>query len=211
MNEQIINEINKIYIINNISSFRNYLNNIDKIFHSLNKKEQKKFIKELNNISSNICYNNFINNLFKEYSVLKNKESFIYLLSSQLIRINTITDFDIILNELRMFSNGFKPKGKTLNINKTQIDEVIKIIYSKYPNFKNILSNINLSILIINIEDKYYNSTSIPSSNFKQFNIYCYCMKDNNEYKEGKTNPIYVLLHEIGHVICWLATNKLSQ
>ncbi len=48
----------------------------------------------------------------------------------------------------------------------------------------------------------------MPSIDFKAFNIFCFCMKDEEEYQRGEIHPIYVFLHEVGHIICWLITQK---
>ena len=84
-------------------------------------------------------------------------------------------------------------------------------MFQIYPNLENILKDITINIFLLNLENKEYNSITMPASTFKQFSIFCYYLKDNDEYKHLNNNPIYIFLHEFGHVLSFIITKKNMQ
>lgn len=145
-----------------------------------------------------------------KYKIYRTNKAIRKLILDQLIAINS-QNFDMIIDELLEFLDPIIETHKTKIITKKDIDLIFKTIKQKMPNFENILTNIDLDILIFNNSHKYLNSETIPSQNLKHFKVLCFYMQDNDEYKQNRLNPIYVFLHELGHIICWIITNKNKE
>ena len=209
MNDKILKHIHALSKVKSLFSYNNYLDKLEKDFYSLKRKAQRIFIKELRNTVMYDFQIHFMNYIFLEkYYVVKKDKAFNYLLSTQLIKVHNPDDLSEIIHNLRYFSNNFIERETGSIIREKQIAKAIELISSKYPNFSNILKRIKLNIILLKVGDKKYNSTTAYAQNFTSFDIYCYYMKNNEEYQNNKLNPVYVFLHEMGHIINWLITKE---
>ena len=196
----------KIYNCKNMKETVNYLQNIKTNFSNLTKKEKREYI----GLLQRIALTSIFDNMFKKeqpYYIYYSQKAIIRLVFNQFANL-TLDNFDYIIDSLLDFFKTFNTKCNTKKITKKEIDYTFNIINKKIPNFQHILNNINLDIYILNNSNDLNNSSSIPSQNFKDFKIICYYLKDNDEYNNGITNPIYVFLHELGHVLCWYYTKE---
>ena len=196
----------KIYNCKNMKDTENYLQNIKTNFSNLTKKGKKEYISLL----QRIALTSIFDNMFKKeqpYYIYYSQKAIIRLVFNQFANL-TLDNFDYIIDSLLDFFKTFNTKCNTKKITKKEIDYTFNIINKKIPNFQHILKNINLEIYILNNCNNLNNSSSIHSQNFKDFKILCYYLKDNDEYNNGITNPIYVFLHELGHVLCWYYTKE---
>ena len=196
----------KIYNCKNMKDTVNYLQNIKTNFSNLTKKEKREYI----GLLQRIALTSIFDNMFKKeqpYYIYYSQKAIIRLVFNQFANL-TLDNFDYIIDSLLDFFKTFNTKYNTKKITKKEIDYTFNIINKKIPNFQHILKNINLEIYILNNSNNLNNSSSIPSQNFKDFKILCYYLKDNDEYNNGITNPIYVFLHELGHVLCWYYTKE---
>ena len=199
----------KIFNYTKAKEVKEYLNNIKLNYYKLDKKQRKKYLERLNELS----YINSISDFFKpkeKYQIYYKNEAFKKLILDYFSIIN-IENFDNIIDDLLEFLNPVIDVHETKRITKKDIDLIFKTIIKKMPEFENILEKITLNILILNNSHKYVNSATTHSKNFEYFMIFCFYMKNNEEYKEGRINPIYVFLHELGHIICWIATKKSRE
>lgn len=210
MKEDII--FNQIYDFENLSSIkdaRKYLNILLENYPKLNEEQKQGYIFKLKGLC---LYTIDIDTLFDRwgYRVLSGKKAIQDLMSSQFIGLNQ-DNFTDKIKELQDVLDEFTDTQKTKIIKKPEITTVFNTICEKFPNFENILHNVCIEILILRETNKNYNSLCYPDSDFIGFKILCLYMKDDKEYKDGTTNPIYVLLHELGHVINWYITKEKKK
>ncbi len=210
--------IDEIYEINTVSKMKIYIDTIDIEFDLLTTiDEKKKYIKELKETCFNVlayimmdmdltlANGNIVTN---EYNIIKNKNAFQCFLANYLLNIETIDDFNVIIGFLKEKLSNFKTKNKTSRITEEEIELCFKLIINKFPEFESILNKIGINILLFNASHKLYNSECTHSVDFNSFQIESYYLKNNDEYKNKGVNPIYVFLHEVGHIVCWLRTRQ---
>lgn len=197
-----------IYKCENIKQIRKYLINIKNNFGKLKKKEKKKYIELILRIVWAMNFDEILETK-KEYYIYYNKQSLQRMVLKDLIYIN-IDNFDLVIDSILELLSEFNDKNETSKITKKDINTVFKILNDKIDMSK-ILNNIRLEIYILNYSHKKNNSFSIPSNDFKNFIIVCFYLKNDEEYQKGMNNPIYVFLHELGHIICWIVTQKIME
>ena len=195
-----------ILICSKIKDFKEYLKNIKSDFHKLDKRNKEKYLITIKLMS----YTALSDETKESYRILYNHKAIKKLILEQFAGLN-LQNFDSIIDDLLTVLSSITDTHTTPNISEDNIKTIFKTINQKIPEFNNILSNIDLDILILDYTDKNVNSATVPSQNFKKFKILCFCMKDNDEYKSGALNPIYVFLHELGHIICWLVTSEYKK
>lgn len=194
-------KLQNIYSFKKIKDFKEYIYNIREEYHNLTTtKEKNNFIKDLQkttelyfltiiNRKSNIIYHNsgvaMANLIAKYLRMVKKKEN-----------------FEIAITEILNIIENFTDKRTTKIITQKEIKNVFKTIYNIYPKLKPIFKRYILEIFLLNFTDSTYNSITRGTKSFNKFDIYCYRMKNNN------IDHIYVFLHEIGHIICMIATNS---
>jgi len=201
--------LNDIWNCTKIKEARKYLENIKMNFHNLDKKQRKKYIKKLNELSYSSTISEFFESK-KKYQIYYPNEAIRKIILDQFAKLN-LKNFDKTIEELLEFLYPIMETHKTKRIFKKDIELILKIIIQKIPKFEKILKNITLNILIFNNSHQYLDSASIPSKDFQHFMIICFYMKNNNDYQQGLVNPIYVFLHELGHIICWIVTSKSRE
>lgn len=207
--DKCFNYLEKIWSITTIKGAKKYLENIKKEFSSLNKKDRKKYLAKIHEY----CYLNYMDEFFlkeNQYELYNSKKSIREIIISQFRRLD-LQNFDLVIDEVLEFLEPITIPYKTKRLFKKDVELVFKTINKKIPDFGNIMQNIKINILLLNNSHKYLNSLIYSSQNLKNFNIVCFYMKNNDEYQSGMLNPIYVFLHEIGHIICFLITNEFGK
>ena len=210
--------IDEIYEINTVSKMKTYVGELDIEFHLLKTtSEKRKYIKKLKETCFNVLAYimldmdlTFVNGniVTRKYNIVKNKEAFQYFLANYLFGIETTQDFDLIIGFIKEVMSNFKTKNKTARITEEEVELCFKLIMNKFPEFESILNKIEINILLFNASHKLYNSQCTHSVEYNRFQVESFYLKDDNEYNNEGVNPIYVFLHEIGHIVCWLSTRK---
>ena len=214
-NEKYLSNLNQIWDLETIKETKTYLKEIKNTYHNLdNKKQKNEYLKRIKEIGYSFYIDDFFstaeNNSNNEYKIFNTKYAIKKLLLNQIIQLNN-KNFDYILNDLINLLEPFTETRKTKRISKKDINLVFQIIQNKIPELKNIFQNIDINIFIFNNSHKFLNSLTTLSLDFKHYIIMCFYMKNNIEYKSGKLNPIYVFLHELGHIICLLSTKSKTS
>lgn len=199
-----INEYEKkqnLYSFKKIKDVKKYIYNMREEYNALTTAKEK---------------NNFIEDLRKTtelyfLTISTNENHIIYhnsrvamanLIAKYLRMIQKKEDFEVAVAEIMNIIKNFKDKRTTKRITQKEIKDVFKNVYNKYPKLKTIFKRYVLEIFLLNYTDSIYNSASRGNKSFNRFDIYCYHMKNNN------TNHIYVFLHEVGHILCMIATKS---
>lgn len=205
------NELELLYKIKDVNSFNKYIDDLVNRFNKLDKVNKKKMINNLTRVMYNYqtSYINLLNK--KIYNIFSSEEGLRYLISNQILRIESIDNFTSIIEEIKDFSKNFMDKQDTIRITKEQIDDIFNVLFEVYPNLKNVLADITINIFLFDLEDKRFNSTTIPTNTLKQYQICCYYLKNDDDYKYRNVNPIYIFLHEFGHVLSFILTKKYKQ
>lgn len=211
LNEESNKEYELLYKVKKINDFNKYLDNLVDRFNKLDRRGKKKLIKNINMAMSfhHMYYIHFLDN--EPYYIYNSASGLRYILSSQLFRINKIEDFDNIIEEIKEYSINLVEKFNTERITKTQVDDIFNTLYKLYPNLKNIFSNVTINIFLFNFSNKVYNSHTMPAISCNFFTIMCYYIKDDEEFKKYNNNPIYVFLHELGHVLLIIITKNFIK
>lgn len=204
--EEIFNQIDDFYKISTMNNALEYLKTLLINYKKLNKSKQDIYILNLKDLYLD---NNNIEDFIDKhgYRIIKGKKAIQNLIANQFLMLTT-KDFENVIIEIILFLSQFEKSKKTAIISKEEITTIFDVICKKFPNFNNILKNINIDILILDNSNTYHNSITIPNGYYNFFKILCFYMKDNDEYKSGQLNPIYVFIHEIGHIINWYVTKE---
>lgn len=203
--------IKEIFKINKIKDYINYLERIQEKWNSLGKKEKKVFLNNIHEafyfyfMSLRVDYNLFNE---KPYTVYKPKDSMKYFITKQFCGMQKIDEVNKYIDELKFLLSNFTDKHNTERVSKNDIDNLFNLVYQKYPKLEEIFSSVEIEILLFNNTDKISNSLTTPSLDNKHFTIYCLYMKDEPDRKRVEDFHYYVFLHELGHILCWLVTNK---
>lgn len=199
----------KISVIQNLeklTEIRKYLKSLQTDFNQLNdSKSKNEYVETIKNFYIDYTRAFYFDESFRKeaYSLYNPDVSLKLIVIEQFGHITKISDVNKTIDEILSFLSYFTEKNKTKRILKKDIKQIFNSIEERYPEFKNILSRINLQILLFDNSHSELNSMCIPASNFLNYKICClYLKNDDSKYLD----PRYILVHELGDVICFLAT-----
>ena len=183
--DEIFKRINKNLEIKNIEEAKKKLKNIKKDYLRLSRKEEKeRYIKRVQKIANdNIIKINHMEKLFKKdyfYEIISTNNSIVQFIFSRFILNQEPGIFLKNINDLINSWDSFTFNNKGNQVNELEMKEIFAYLIKNHPQFYELLTNIFVTIYLIDAINYIDNTMCIAYTGFRNYQILCYRTENKN-------------------------------